>query len=907
MALAAKKYHDASLRPPRHDPPADSHRPASCLLDFTAYIADRTNGTTASCEARGGRMLQVTFFFVDPPGVSHLCVCCPGLPPTEFACEPTVVATEADLVLIRVVFGPYDNAFNLEMHDLYIYKADGESAPALRQVPHPTPFIFFQDHQLGLLTRYEEEADLYYIAALHNKDGRHRLLRRTPSAQRGPFKIYLFSSNTGHWTAKPALLDQQHHGELRRFISTKVVTVGGQGGAITWIDLWRGLLQCNVLDEIPKLHYVPLPPPLVPKNIFSGSPWLSRDVAVIQGRVKYVELQVRIWPGTDSNRHYITDGWMAVVWSRAAANPWEDNWHEDSKIDSDHVSADPLLLDRLPKLQDIRGRPEPTLQRLHVGQPTLSLHDDSVVYLMAKVADWEDDAWVLAVDMAKGILQQVAQFSAERTLGISFSFVHSRISSHVNMDPGSRKQDGELLNKLPVIVKCEHGMTSESTTEHCKNHPTASGMFKTEIDMAASEQVHAGKAIDAKTRSPVTEVQQNRIFNAFIKYRLRTGIGAITLASGLCAGMVTSPTLSISLFSLFLAGMSMILQSMMSGHSDKRQRDDEAMCGRELLHEFNVVLARVGELLTKRPVIGERERSMISKRATDHRRNLPSGTFKTEIDIATSQKVYVDKARPHLDLDLAGDSYQPYPFYPWPGSSGQAPSKLALDAKTSSPVTEVPQSSIFGAYTEDRHVIILLLISLVIWGLFVGPDTLVTRIMSVTLAMMFLAGMHWIITNSANMSSPVTEVQQSSIFRACTEDRFVTLLLMGVIVIFLAVSGLLMGVGTLVNLTMDVTLVMLFLAYLSILVTEVQQNRSSEKFNRSQRRSQKSSHSHRSSQKSSHRFSTGFCAILLSASMLFAGEVTSPTLSISLFTLFLAGVLTISSDKTVQSIISRHR
>ncbi|KAM3262364.1 hypothetical protein ACQJBY_052836 [Aegilops geniculata] len=48
----------------------------------------------------------------------------------------------------------------------------------------------------------------------------------------------------------------------RRFHdTTKTISLGGPRGTGGWVDIWRGILVCNVFDESPVLHDVPLLPP----------------------------------------------------------------------------------------------------------------------------------------------------------------------------------------------------------------------------------------------------------------------------------------------------------------------------------------------------------------------------------------------------------------------------------------------------------------------------------------------------------------------------------------------------------------------------------------------------------------------------------------------------------------------
>ena len=41
----------------------------------------------------------------------------------------------------------------------------------------------------------------------------------------------------------------------------KTIAIGGEGGTVAWVDLWRGIFFCDVLSECPVLRDVPLPVP----------------------------------------------------------------------------------------------------------------------------------------------------------------------------------------------------------------------------------------------------------------------------------------------------------------------------------------------------------------------------------------------------------------------------------------------------------------------------------------------------------------------------------------------------------------------------------------------------------------------------------------------------------------------
>uniref|UniRef100_A0A0D9VQ62 DUF1618 domain-containing protein n=1 Tax=Leersia perrieri TaxID=77586 RepID=A0A0D9VQ62_9ORYZ len=112
---------------------------------------------------------------------------------------------------------------------------------------------------------------------------------------------------------------------------------------------------------------------------------------------------------------------------------WDDDWHRDYILSVPDILVDEetLHLDLLPELQKDHATGRQTLQGLHTTRLALSLNNDDMIYLMAKVRTCDKKAWVLAVDMRNRKLKDVGVFRAERTLGgIALSYTFSTVSKY---------------------------------------------------------------------------------------------------------------------------------------------------------------------------------------------------------------------------------------------------------------------------------------------------------------------------------------------------------------------------------------------------------------------------------------------------------------------------------------------
>lgn len=242
------------------------------------------------------------------------------------------------------------------------------------------------------------------------------------------------------------MLHKQQHLPERPPESERVITIREETGTMGWVDLWRGITVCDVLPHLEKkkstpllLRYIPLPPPILPDHKLNGHSSMQRDIAVVGGRVRYVEVQMHIRPVSYIPGTFVSDGWTAVTWSMSTES-LDKGWDRELEVHAHEVSTDEAVgFELLPELLDDKGTPQPTLERMHIGHPTLSLHeDDNTVYFMTKI-DYKDhdQAWVIAVDMKNKKLQGVSRFAgAKRNRFFTEAYVHNSISGHLNMVQG---------------------------------------------------------------------------------------------------------------------------------------------------------------------------------------------------------------------------------------------------------------------------------------------------------------------------------------------------------------------------------------------------------------------------------------------------------------------------------------
>ncbi|XP_047060707.1 uncharacterized protein LOC124667481 [Lolium rigidum] len=380
-----------------------SSRPDWVLLHNSARIFGHRNATTAECRTTEGQPIQVSFWLVDPPGVSYFSVHCPGLDAKDFALEPYVTCADAALVLFSVDFTPLPGRTSRDpgrrCTHRFVYRA-GPGKPSLHPVPDPD---IARPNGLSALLPCGSER--YAVVFLHRRSN-HRDKARY-------YDLHLFSSLTRAWSSKvdlPGLSeDDQKLLAKASHATSKVIKVGAS--SLGFVDLsWGILLVRDVFSDCPGIKYIPLPASRVCNMDHKGYPYIAPEYccdvsAGCSNFIKFVEVEF-----DDRGRRSLgNQGWKATVWNRDVDG---DDWHVRSSLHVANISVHPSYSDLLPELWNDRTK-ELELKKLVFYTPTLTKEDDDFLYVLCKLNCEDVKAWVLSVDMKHMAVEAIAPCSIE--------------------------------------------------------------------------------------------------------------------------------------------------------------------------------------------------------------------------------------------------------------------------------------------------------------------------------------------------------------------------------------------------------------------------------------------------------------------------------------------------------------
>ncbi|TVU47531.1 hypothetical protein EJB05_07135, partial [Eragrostis curvula] len=438
-----------------------------------------------------GRLSSATFHAARPPAFSFFSVYCPGIPrpgkePEDIFLKPKFVSQDADLVVLCV---PRDMRARMEnfFSDYFVYRVNPER-PKLDLLPNPFPAAL-EDNEIAVLSCGDEE---YVVAALRIMSG--------SDDSKPTFKLRLYRSTTngetGIWTSQELSLEEPMRDKVcpipetaeRQMYhrTTKVITLGDENGTIGWVDLWRGIILCDVLSERPKLRDLPLPLPAEGNLSYFLNYWPSyfRDITVNQRKdtIKYVEMEITppqemflVPSGSDDSDsddsdsddsvhyqgvpHSIDPGtWTATTWAMPIpAASWND-WRPGCSVSLDslripsgkrrvHKSLDRILTAGCFEEQEATGARATTLSLgcLCVSYPTLSILDDDVLYILSTGTRMESIGALVNVDVRAKTLKGVQELGTNRGF-----YRHFRASGISQLPSFSMVQSTDVL---PVVMK----------------------------------------------------------------------------------------------------------------------------------------------------------------------------------------------------------------------------------------------------------------------------------------------------------------------------------------------------------------------------------------------------------------------------------------------------------------------
>ncbi|KAF8716276.1 hypothetical protein HU200_026561 [Digitaria exilis] len=397
------RLHKVLVPPPSFPSEDPNPLPGSILLEPHGYISDRTNSTTADGFTRDGKPIRVTFWVSDPPRASFFTVYIHEAGRSAIGNLPTILNTEEDIVLLRIPIRPPGGNLHAVDSDYFVYLAGTKhKRPSLQRIPTP-PVLFLSEKNVGLL-----RCRTRYLIAL--------LCRSFHDDEK--FDLHLYNSKSKSWSSRSMLLGSP---EAKKYdYASKVITIGGKRGSVGWVDLWQGILICDLLTDSNSLSYIPLPS--LVHRLPGGPPLLVRDIIVFRKEcIKFFDMCLYV--GSD----FVTTGWEAATWRREVSST---EWKKGHGI---KVSNDQAF----PNLQE-DGRRGLALKGAYLGFPALSLHDDHVVYIMDKRDLLDKEASVIAVDMNNKTLKGVADFVSGRPLGYTLAYFQSAISMYLGLWASTR-------------------------------------------------------------------------------------------------------------------------------------------------------------------------------------------------------------------------------------------------------------------------------------------------------------------------------------------------------------------------------------------------------------------------------------------------------------------------------------
>uniref|UniRef100_A0ACD5TQR6 Uncharacterized protein n=1 Tax=Avena sativa TaxID=4498 RepID=A0ACD5TQR6_AVESA len=488
--------------------------PDWALLTKTARFSDEGNETTAECNTPEGQPVAVTFWLSDPPAVSHFTLHCPGLDASDT--PPYVICADGAFVLFRVTL--VDSSLH---HFVYSAAGAGEN-PSLHLLPNPDPNVasFRTQEKFGILPCGDDHYAVAFLDWDWPRDS-------NPKTQ---YHACVFSSETNAWRRSkvaPLRLPESDKALFYTFAHGsyyKQITVGDS--AVGWVDLTCGiLLACNLFDETPVMRFIPFPASRACITYQDGDPYYARDVVCSGDLIRFVETD---FDEPADRRTNNGQGRRAATWNMKI--DW-DYWRRRCTVDVGDVSVDQSYSALLPELLD-EETGELKLKKLDLMFPTLSVRNDNLLYMMTKVDQTDDTAWVIVLDMRRAVVEALVPVATMPTDTVtpycSCAFPrYYPADDTVETDDGSQDNDPMKGYRDWRQDWCEQSLESWDFSEVEDEHEREDPAKKEEGDDDEEDLVKSqeeGEHDDDGDEAPViTEVEECQAMKTFCQ---KTNAGA---------------------------------------------------------------------------------------------------------------------------------------------------------------------------------------------------------------------------------------------------------------------------------------------------------------------------------------------------------------------------------------------
>ncbi|KAM3354196.1 hypothetical protein ACQJBY_025069 [Aegilops geniculata] len=411
--------------------------PAWVLLEKEGYDDDLDLDGAASATGKTlcGRDVTVAFHLVPPPEVSYFCVHLSkfeGEEDLDLDVQPSFVFSAKGFVLFRFSFATRtDDGSNLV--EYFMYKAGG-GKPSLEPIPS-TPLGSSCDSTCLSVVPCPDDEDNYVLADLSVGTG-----------DLGLYDLQVYSSKTRQWSTTPLQLPESPAVRSNDDLPCQFhKAIGLAADEVGWVDLWRGIVTCKVLDKDPLLRLIPLPKPHV--DILQGEPGLIRDVTYCNGLFEFIEMQhfcrpVNVVSGIIHDSRplrglvvdegiTVPDGWVIRTCYRIDPS---DFWFRGHTVHVDDFTVDSISF---PQMCDARAQDkELTFRSLTTLCPTFGVPGDRLVYLLSKVKMDDHNTWIAGVDLAKKMVKLIQPCDDLEYHCIRPAFVPSTFSYYLNTTPG---------------------------------------------------------------------------------------------------------------------------------------------------------------------------------------------------------------------------------------------------------------------------------------------------------------------------------------------------------------------------------------------------------------------------------------------------------------------------------------